>query len=338
MPLLGLPAARRATGSRRRLLVLAGLALLVALYVMYQVALRKRMGRLAARAALGASQVRCDDVCTREEHTILPGCVRMNGPEGHTYPEGACQIRMQRVPPPSDLPVPCIVHYMGNPKKSETHQFTPSWERCMPRNCSTMFWTDEQLHALVEDRYPAFLEMYSSAPLDVLRWDFARYLILHAYGGVYRDADYECTAPDRSFSLPAGEIHVVESPWKFNEHVQNSLMAGVANHPFWMEVAMNVAHVARHGWCRNSDGKVDVLASTGPTRVEKWAAHPRYVQCVYVLPFEEYFHGHGMSKHHGHASWTGQAVSDNVARRCGTCTDEGCKVRGYVCQPGGSTS
>ena len=71
-----------------------------------------------------------------------------------------------------------------------------------------------------------------------------RYLYLHYYGGVYADLDTECT---RSFEsllakpLIFGGMEKKEwVPWNSNLSVivQNSFMASVSGHPFWMEVRL----------------------------------------------------------------------------------------------------
>lgn len=99
---------------------------------------------------------------------------------------------------------------------------------------------------------------------------------------------------------------MVESPYKFNEILQNSLMASTRGHPIWMDIMQDVLFVADHGWCINRDGNYDVLASAGPTRLEKWVTHPKYAGCTNLLPFESYFNGQDV-----HAT---KAIHHNRAR------------------------
>ena len=101
--------------------------------------------------------------------------------------------------------VPCILHYQGR-DNAKSHEFVDSWRTCMPpaASCRTMFWTDELLNRLVATKYPQFWKMYSAAPVNVLRWDMSRYMVLHAYGGIYFDNDYECVAPQGKFELGSG--------------------------------------------------------------------------------------------------------------------------------------
>ncbi|KAJ3304208.1 hypothetical protein HDU93_006422, partial [Gonapodya sp. JEL0774] len=50
-------------------------------------------------------------------------------------------------------------------------------------------WSDETLHDFVEMCVPSLLDVYESAPLDVMRYDLARYLLLLVFGGVWADWD-----------------------------------------------------------------------------------------------------------------------------------------------------
>ena len=51
------------------------------------------------------------------------------------------------------------------------------------------------------------------------RLDFCRYIFLHKFGGVYHDADYTLELPILNY-IPEG-VGVVESPYRYNEDVQN---------------------------------------------------------------------------------------------------------------------
>ena len=53
-------------------------------------------------------------------------------------------------------------------------------------------WDGEMLERFIEDSYPQYVETYKSFPLMIQKIDFAKYLILHNYGGVYVDMDVEC--------------------------------------------------------------------------------------------------------------------------------------------------
>ena len=51
------------------------------------------------------------------------------------------------------------------------------------------FYTDEDLENIVKERYPQYLGLYKSFTSPIERVDFARYVILEKYGGIYADLD-----------------------------------------------------------------------------------------------------------------------------------------------------
>lgn len=79
--------------------------------------------------------------------------------------------------------------------------------------------------------------MYRSYDGYIKRADAARFFLLHHYGGIYADMDYECLNRFHD-TLPGGKVSVVQSPWDNGELYQNSLMASPPGHPFWTDVAI----------------------------------------------------------------------------------------------------
>merc|ERR1712051_954255 len=98
-----------------------------------------------------------------------------------------------------------------------------------------MLWTDENGRELIESDYPWFLEIYDGYQFGIQRADAVRYFILHKYGGLYADLDYE---PLVNFwdHLPQDRVALIESPYQYNEMVQNSVMSSPKEDPFWMTI------------------------------------------------------------------------------------------------------
>jgi len=53
-------------------------------------------------------------------------------------------------------------------------------------------WDGEMIERFIEDSYPQYEKVYKGFPLMIQKIDFAKYLILHFYGGVYVDMDVVC--------------------------------------------------------------------------------------------------------------------------------------------------
>jgi len=62
--------------------------------------------------------------------------------------------------------------------------------------------------------------------------DAIRYFILYKFGGMYADMDYEPLINFWDF-LPNYRVAIVESPYKYNERTQNSLMSSAVRDLFW---------------------------------------------------------------------------------------------------------
>ena len=101
-------------------------------------------------------------------------------------------------------------------------------------NHSVVWWNDTDIDTLIEKQFPWFLPVYQGFPHRIQKVDAARYFILYRYGGLYSDLDYE---PLANFwpLLSSKRVTLPESPHiHASEVVQNSLMASVPHHPFWV--------------------------------------------------------------------------------------------------------
>ena len=53
-------------------------------------------------------------------------------------------------------------------------------------------WDDDMIRRLLKDNYPDYYKTYNAFPLMIQKIDFAKYVILYHYGGVYVDMDVRC--------------------------------------------------------------------------------------------------------------------------------------------------
>ena len=91
---------------------------------------------------------------------------------------------------------PKIIHSISPADKSKWHS---SWSMCNDswfqhfdsREFQFKIWDDEySLENFVRNFYPEFLDSYLLLPHKIMKIDIARLLILHKFGGIYRDMDY----------------------------------------------------------------------------------------------------------------------------------------------------
>jgi len=114
----------------------------------------------------------------------------------------------------------------------------PGWEYYL--------WTDADKRELLRQHYSWFLPIYDGYDHLIKRADVITYFILHHYGGVYADLDFECLRPIEPllegkqllFGLEPKEHlclqRVVDRG--FDKIVAHGFIASVPGHLFWEHV------------------------------------------------------------------------------------------------------
>jgi Glycosyltransferase sugar-binding region containing DXD motif len=179
------------------------------------------------------------------------------------------------------LPLPKIIHQQWKTDIIPPGDFSKyhlEWKKLFPEpEYVHMLWTDQSGRKLIEEHYPWFLDAFDGYSLNIQRADSMRYFILHHFGGLYADLDYE---PFMNFwdALPNDRVSLIESPYKVNEQVQNSMMSSPAMDPFW-NVTFEILKQ------RSKSHKV--LSSTGPAAMDA-AIIAAYPDPVHILPCENF--------------------------------------------------
>jgi len=60
---------------------------------------------------------------------------------------------------------------------------------CKENNIELKFWNEKMVEDLIRTDYPEFWDTYQAFPQPIMKVDFARYVILHKFGGIYLDLD-----------------------------------------------------------------------------------------------------------------------------------------------------
>ena len=158
-------------------------------------------------------------------------------------------------------------------------QYHQKWKELYPEpEYRHLIWTDETMRRLVADYFPWFLETYDGYTMNIQRADSSRYFILYHYGGLYADLDYE---PFENFwhALPDDRVSFIESPYKVNEQVQNSLMSSPLRDPLW-NITFEVLYERRKSH--------KVLSSTGPSAMDEVIARAPDKSWLHILPCENF--------------------------------------------------
>ena len=139
-------------------------------------------------------------------------------------------------------------------------QWIDSWNEYHPE-WRFVLWDTSSSRALIRDHYGWFLSIYDDYPNDILRADAVRYFIMHRFGGLYVDLDFECFRPvdglfdGQDVCLVSKNPDCGHRPWPKLRNLINGLMYSTPGHPFWKHVVLGLIASA---------GEDSVVSSTGP--------------------------------------------------------------------------
>ncbi|KAH9255582.1 hypothetical protein BASA81_006412 [Batrachochytrium salamandrivorans] len=180
------------------------------------------------------------------------------------YPKPDPCVVMERATPELETSLlPKIIHqqWMDNkPLPEKYQQWQDKIKLHFPKH-AYMLWTDEKMLEMIETDYPDFLETYINFPRNIMRVDAARCFILHKFGGLYMDMDYE---PLENFwlRLPDQRPAVIQSFNQYLELTQNSLMSSPQGHTFWKYTWQLMKDRAKAGF-------TDPISATGPKLIDQ---------------------------------------------------------------------
>ncbi|EIE27155.1 hypothetical protein COCSUDRAFT_38902 [Coccomyxa subellipsoidea C-169] len=132
-----------------------------------------------------------------------------------------------------------------------------------------MFWDKAAALAFLRAHYPWYISTFLSYPKVVLQGAFPlsappgdalRPFLLHAFGGMYLDLDVQCFRPSDPWL--AGADLVLQSEYKEQRDVVNSVMASVPGHPFWKFIIGQM--LSKMEGARGMVNSDIILESTGP--------------------------------------------------------------------------
>jgi len=176
--------------------------------------------------------------------------------------------------------IPKIIHHIcpKDYKKWNIKWFTgyESTLRIFPSPEYThMIWYDDELNKFIESNFPWFLNIFNSYDINIKRIDMIRPFFLYKYGGIYLDMDY-VVYQNFYDNLPEDKVSIPESPYKNNEHIQNSFLCSPPQHNFWLLI---IDECYKH--------KNDfVFNATGPQLYTQ--TYYKYPELVNILPVDMY--------------------------------------------------
>lgn len=199
-----------------------------------------------------------------------------------------------------------IIHHIAPQDKSQWH---PMWDRCLPSwkqnfvDFEHKVWNDSvDIDGLVKEFYPQYWQTYSSFPAHINRIDFARFCILHKFGGIYADMDMFCYT--NFYDEISHTVQIVEAPYGEN-FLENALMSSEKEHSFWID-CMNSSSQYFINHVQNKNLTIPFNDDLHTQRILQSIAGPKLVADVWkkwkkigeVGSFSGvFFNNHGMSYH-----------------------------------------
>ena len=109
--------------------------------------------------------------------------------------------------------IPPIIHqtWKNTYIPAEWQRYQASWWQHHPQ-WTYRLWTDDDNRHFIHTYYAWFLPTYDAYPEAIMRVDAVRYFLLHHYGGVYVDLDFECIQPLAPLLSQAALVLGVEPP------------------------------------------------------------------------------------------------------------------------------
>ena len=189
------------------------------------------------------------------------------------------------------MKIPKIIHqtWKDNNIPGGFQRLAATWRQHHP-GWEYKLWTDSDSNRFIDEFFPAFRDRYYGYASPIQRVDAARYLILHRYGGMFVDLDFECY---RSLEPLLGDAGCCfgEEP---TEHcilhgkdniISNAIMAAAPGHPFLWEVYEELSRQTVTVDDKNSE----VLESTGPFMLTRLYEASANKQSVRILSHEQVY-------------------------------------------------
>ena len=134
--------------------------------------------------------------------------------------------------------IPKIIHLLVPDDKKKWH---PVWKPCErsilthhPGQWVVTYWRDTYLDNYITNYWPDWWDVWHNFPIDIVKLDIARYIIMYEFGGIYADMD---TYFYKNFHKDLNPDTIYLAPGANNtEIVQNSLLASTGRNMFWREV------------------------------------------------------------------------------------------------------
>jgi mannosyltransferase OCH1-like enzyme len=166
------------------------------------------------------------------------------------------------------MKIPRIVHQLW---KDRT--IPPRWAETVAsvkrlhKGWQYRLWTDAEMVAHVASRHPQLYPVFMGMNRHIMRVDVFRYVLMHDFGGLYCDLDYEFLRP---FNYGEAEVvltHEFQIAYGDDgDRIANYVFASAPGHALWVDILEDMRAHPPH-----SNAAPDVCSLTGPGLVTRIA-------------------------------------------------------------------
>jgi mannosyltransferase OCH1-like enzyme len=126
-------------------------------------------------------------------------------------------------------------------------------------------WTDAEMMQHVEVNHADFLPLFMGMNRHIMRVDVFRYILMHDFGGLYCDLDYEFVRPyDYGDSEVVLTLEYDTVYGDSHNQVANYMFASVPQHSLWKDIIADVRADPPY-----AETPADVCVVTGPTLITR---------------------------------------------------------------------
>lgn len=138
--------------------------------------------------------------------------------------------------------IPKIIHQLW-----KTDRIPPRWEEAVRtvrryhRGWDYRLWTDEKMEAYVRNSHPALYPIFLAFDLNIMRADVFRYVLMHDFGGMYCDLDYEFVRPfDYGDAELVLSLEYDKAYGDEEDQIANYVFASVPRHQLWRDILEDI--------------------------------------------------------------------------------------------------
>lgn len=152
-------------------------------------------------------------------------------------------------------------------------KYSDTWKN-KHKDYEHMIWDSESIETLIDTHYSKYKDAYLALPKMIQKIDYAKYFIIHRFGGIYTDMDTECLKSiDPLLRSSTTDLLIPDMGLDFFEKLttgcmskklyNNSFIVSTRLNPVWKGVHLSIKHMSiKQKW--NESNFNYIFRTTGP--------------------------------------------------------------------------